>query len=300
MLGTMAILKCYITRGGDKEVPVLQLLASAHAITGALDMSARNELRRRVAVLDPTLRSREHMRRAIRALGHAPLVFNDLEELIPLRGKLLRCSALCVGLPSNPLEQQAWIRAARSLIDPDVPLLFLARENPVKAAETLRCTAGDLVLAAPLSFADVYKGMKAFFAQHGLAADASCLEWGAYRFVPSRESVVLDGLEISMRPLDFELALEFFHNIDRVLSRDWLRTMASGLAPETGGRWLDASVGRLRSQLGLIAFHGCEWKLSTIRYAGFKLSRSPGKKTNSLVTLSARDLKFEASPAVGV
>ena len=65
-------------------------------------MSARNELRRRVVVLDPMLRSREHMRRAIRALGHAPLVFNDLEELSQLRGKLLRCSALCVGLPPNP------------------------------------------------------------------------------------------------------------------------------------------------------------------------------------------------------
>jgi DNA-binding response OmpR family regulator len=262
-------------------------------------MSAGNELRRRVAVLDPMLRSREHMRRAIRALGHAPLVFNDLEELIPLRGKLLRCSALCVGLPPNPLDQQAWIRAARNLIAPEVPLLFIARENPLKAAETLRCTTGDLVLAAPSSFADVYKGMKAFLAQHALAVDDSGLEWGGYRFVPAKESVVLDGFEVCMRPLDFELALEFFHNIDRVLSRDWLRTMASGLAPETGGRWLDASVGRLRSQLGLIAFHGCEWKLSTIRYAGFKLSRSPGKKTSSLVSMSARDLAREASPALG-
>lgn len=262
-------------------------------------MSARNELRRRVAVLDPVLRSREHMRRAIRALGHAPLVFNDLEELAPLRGSQLRCSALCVGLPPNPLEQQAWIRAARNLIGPGVPLLFLARENPLKATESLRCTAGDLVLAAPASFADVYKGMKAFFTQHALGTDDSGLEWGGYRFVPSRETVVIDGLEISMRPLDFELALEFFHNIDRVLSRDWLRTMASGLAPETGGRWLDASVGRLRSQLGLIAFHGCEWKLSTIRYAGFKLSRSPGKRAPGLVTLSTRNLMLEASPVLG-
>ena len=265
-------------------------------------MSARNELRRRVAVLDPMLRSREQLRRAIRALGHAPLVFNDLEELIPLRGSPLRCSALCVGLPANPLEQQAWVRAARNLIGPDVPLLFLARENPLKATETLRCTAGDVVLAAPSSFADIYKGLKAFLAQHSVSSDASGLEWGAYRFLPSKEAVVFDGLEVSLRPLDFELALEFFHNIERVLSRDWLRTMAGGLAPEGGGRWLDASVGRLRSQLGLIAFHGCEWKLATIRYSGFKLSRSPGKKAPRLVTMSVRntsDSKLEASPVLG-
>jgi DNA-binding response OmpR family regulator len=263
-------------------------------------MSARNELRRRVVVLDPMLRSREHMRRAIRALGHAPLVFNDLEELNQLRGKLLRCSALCVGLPPNPGEQQLWVRAARSLIGRDVPLLFLARENPVKATETLRCTAGDVVLAAPASFADVYMGMKAFLTQHGFFADETGLEWGGYRFVPSTEAVVVDGIEIPLRALDFELALEFFHNIDRVLTREWLRSMAVGLAPVTGGRWLDTCVGRLRSQLGLIAFHGCEWKLSTIRYAGFKLSRSPGKKSPGLVALSTRDLKLEASPALGL
>lgn len=35
LLGTIAILKSYITRGGDKEAPVFHFFASTHAFTGA-------------------------------------------------------------------------------------------------------------------------------------------------------------------------------------------------------------------------------------------------------------------------
>ena len=261
-------------------------------------MPARKPLRRRVVVLDPTLRSREHLRRAIRALGHTPLVFNDLEELAPLRGSLLRCSALCLGLPLEPADLQTWVRAARSVVPADVPLLFLTRENPLRTPGALRCGAGDLVLAAPACFADVYNGLKEFLAQHGIAATNTELAWGGYRFVPSSESVLFDDNEIHMRPLDFELALEFFHNVNCVLSREWLRTMVSGLVRDAGGRWLDASVTRLRNQLGLTGFEGCEWQLSSIRYGGFKLGRNYGRKNSIGLAAAARQplLQRDSSP----
>ena len=67
-------------------------------------MPAKNNLSHRVLVLDPVLRTREHLRRAVRALGHAPLLFNDAEELLPLRGGLQRCAAAshwpCETLPA--------------------------------------------------------------------------------------------------------------------------------------------------------------------------------------------------------
>ncbi|WP_345539745.1 hypothetical protein [Variovorax defluvii] len=231
------------------------------------------------------LRSREHLRRAIRALGHAPLVFNDIEELLPLREGLPRCAAVCLGLPHYPADLQAWVRAARNVVTSGVPMLFLTRENPLKAPGSLRCAEGDLVLAAPTCFADVHNGLQAFFTQHAIPCGSTGLAWGGYRFVPSRESVVFDDIEIHLRPLDFELALEFFHNTNRVLSRDWLRSMAAGVVPEAGGRWLDASVARLRTQLGLATFEGCEWQLSSIRYGGFKLSRTHGRKTAQPVAM---------------
>ncbi|OUL99158.1 hypothetical protein A8M77_28000 [Variovorax sp. JS1663] len=238
------------------------------------------------------------MRRAVRALGYAPLVFNDLEELLPLREGLLRCAAVCLGLPHYPAEVQAWVRAARSVVAAGAPMLFLTRENPLKAPGALRCAEGDLVLAAPTCFADVHNGLKSFLTQHSMAPAITGLTWGAYRFVPARESVVFDDIEVHLRPVDFELALEFFHNTNRVLSRDWLRTMASGLIPDAGGRWLDASVARLRTHLGLATFEGCEWQLSSIRYGGFKLSRHHGRKTAKPVVIPDGIEQCEASSAL--
>jgi len=241
-------------------------------------MSPRLEQRRRVAVLDPVLRSREHVRRAVRALGHTPLVFNSMEELLLLRGAPLRCSAMCLGSPPDTTDLRVWVRNARSMVAADVPLLFLTRDNLLKDIEALSCVEGDQILAAPTSFADVYNALEAFLAEHELPTAGRGLEWDGFRFMPSLESVMVDGTEIWLKPLEFELALEFFHNVDRVLSRDWLRGMASGVAPSASGRWLDASVGRLRSQLGLASLHGCEWKLSNVSHAGFKLSKDHGKK----------------------
>ncbi len=255
-------------------------------------------LRRRVVVIDPVLRTREHLRRAVRALGHAPLVFNELEELLTLREGLTRCSILCLGVPHDQSQVHSWVRVARSVVGADVPVLFITRDNPMKAPGVLRCTERDLLIAAPVCFADVHEGLKSFLIQHGIPTDPAGLTWGGYRFVPSRESVAFDDTEIHMRPMDFEIALELFHNINSVLSREWLRSMSAGLSPETGGRWLDAAVSRLRSQLVLGAFEGCEWQLSTIRYGGFKLSRVQGKKTAKLILLP--DARPQRPPSAAI
>lgn len=153
-------------------------------------------------------------------------------------------------------------------------MLFLARENLLKALQTLGSVEGDSVLAAPTSFAQVYNGLQEFMAQHGLSTDGKGLTWGHYLFIPSLESVTVEGVEINLRPLEFELALEFFHNVDRVLSRDWLRAMTAGMVSDSSSRWIDTSVARLRSRLGL----GGEWKLSNVRYAGYRLSKGHSKK----------------------
>jgi DNA-binding response OmpR family regulator len=234
------------------------------------------------------------VRRAIRALGHAPLVFDDLEELLLLRGTRARCSMMCLGLPPDHIDLHTWVHKARSAIGSQVPVLFVTRENLLKAPETLGNVEGDSVLMAPSSFAEVYNGIGEFMAQHGLPTVGAGLSWDHYLFIPSHESVMVDGAEITLRPAEFELALEFFHNVDRVLSRDWLRAMTSGMAPNASSRWIDANVARLRSHLGLASLHGGEWRLNVIRYAGYKLSRDQGKKHPKVPAAAQRHLQHGA------
>jgi len=236
--------------------------------------ASKQQLHQRVAVLDPVFRTREHMRRTIRALGHAPLIFEDPQELLFLHNASLRCSAVCIGVPRRRVDLPHWIRGARNAVGPDVPLLFLTRDNLLKPIESLACSERDLLVAAPSSFADVYLGLQGCMARHSLAATGPGLEWGDYRFVPSKQTVFLDEEEIKLPPLDFELALEFFHNIDRVLTRQWLIGMAASLAPESTGRWVSACVSRLRDKLDLAGGRGCEWRLVHVRGLGYKLTQT--------------------------
>ncbi|WP_082517563.1 winged helix-turn-helix domain-containing protein [Variovorax sp. Root318D1] len=228
----------------------------------------------RVGVLDPVFRTREHMRRTIRAFGHAPLIFEDLQELLFLPTASLRCSAMCIGLPRRRADLATWISGARNAVGPNVPLLFLTRENLLKPLESLGCNEIDLLVAAPSSFSDVYVGLEGCMARHALAPTGPGLEWGGYRFKPSTKSVMVDEEEIRLSPLEFELALEFFHNVGQVLSRQYLLTMASSLAPSESGRWLNACIARLRDKLNLGVSRGCEWRLVHIRGQGYRLSRS--------------------------
>ena len=240
-------------------------------------MSASNRqqpLHQRVGVLDPVFRTREHMRRTIRALGHAPLIFEDLQELLFMPAASLRCSAMCIGLPRRRADQSKWISGARNAVGPGVPLLLLTRENLLKPLQSLSCDEGHLLVAAPSSFSDVYVGLEGCMVRHALPPTGPGLTWGDYRFMPSIKTVIVDREEIRLSPLEFELALEFFHNVDQVLTRQWLVSMASGLAPSASGRWLNACIARLREKLHLGGARGSEWRLVHIRGQGYKLSRS--------------------------
>ena len=228
----------------------------------------------RVVLLDPVFRTREHMRRTIRAFGHAPLVFEDLQELLFLPTASLRCSAMCIGLPRRRADLPRWISGARNAVGPNVPRHFLTRENLLKPLQSLGCEEGDLLVAAPSSFSDVYVGLEGCMARHALAPTGPGLEWGGYRFKPSTKSVMVDEEEIHLSPLEFELALEFFHNVGQVLPRQYLLGMVSALAPSASGRWLNACIARLRDKLNLGVSRGCEWRLVHLRGLGYRLSRS--------------------------
>jgi DNA-binding response OmpR family regulator len=238
------------------------------------------------------------MRRAVRALGHAPLVFDKLEELLLLRGAHARCAMMCLGLPPDHVDLRTWVYKARSVVGAEVPVLFVTRENLLKALQTLGSVEGDSVLVAPSSFAEIYNGLGEFMAQHALPTTGEGLSWDHYLFIPSQKSVMVDGAEINLRPAEFELALEFFHNVDRVLSRDWLLAMTSGMAPDASSRWIDANVARLRSHLGLASIHGGGWRLNNVRYAGYKLSKEHGKKHTKVLAAARRPLQHrpESSP----
>jgi DNA-binding response OmpR family regulator len=172
-------------------------------------MASRHGLRQRIVIVDPVLVTREHLRRAVWALGHAPLVFESMEELLGVGSNSPRCALMCLGLPPKAREVGPCIQVARRVFGSTIPALLVAREGASKSARVQGAMPGDEVLAAPADFDDIYKRVAEFMMRSGLPTAGYGLTLGDFCFIPSSGSVRVDGVEIRLNPLDFELAMEF-------------------------------------------------------------------------------------------
>lgn len=226
-------------------------------------------LRRRVAVLDSVPCSSEHARRAIRGLGHTPLMFSDVAELQGLGGRCRELAMVFVGCPTDDVALDTLVGNVRSLVGSQVPMMFAVHADQLRIAIS-HCRAIDDVVVTPSSFGKLYQSFERFMCHHSLPVLASGFELGRYRFLPAAGTVQMDGHSVELQPLDFDLALELFLNAGRTLSRDWLRSMTIGCEANRASRWIDHSVSRVRRALDLSSEQG--WSLTAIPWKGYRLS----------------------------
>ena len=148
-------------------------------------MSTVSALRQRVVVVDPLPRSREYMRRAIRGLGHAPLIFTSSHELLAANRPIQRCALMCFSIPPGGQDLRRVVDACRAVVGKDVPVMFVAAGHDPKALKDLGRIQQNELLATPSSFADVYNSLEGFMIRNGLPLAEIGLAWGPYRFFSS-------------------------------------------------------------------------------------------------------------------
>jgi DNA-binding response OmpR family regulator len=103
-------------------------------------------------------------------------------------------------------------------------------------------------------------------------ASGSCETFGAYAFDTAKRSVTMNGAAISVTAKEFALALLFFRNLGRPLSRAHLMEAVWGRLLDQGSRTLDAHVSQIRNHLRLGPENGL--RLGSIYGFGYKLERS--------------------------
>lgn len=93
-----------------------------------------------------------------------------------------------------------------------------------------------------------------------------------YSFDRSASAVRFDGEEVRLTTREFELALFFFRNAGRLLSRDFLLRRIWSVNDRVQTRTLDTHVSRLRNKLDLNAERG--WQLNSVYGYGYRLEQS--------------------------
>ncbi len=92
------------------------------------------------------------------------------------------------------------------------------------------------------------------------------MSWRGLEIDPTRHRVVVDGAELTLRPLEYKLLAIFVEHPGRVLSRTDLLQEVWGISPETNTRTVDTHIRRLRERLGVYSeaietVHGFGYRL---------------------------------------
>lgn len=162
------------------------------------------------------------------------------------------------------------LRTIRSQTVPHTPVLFLTnRDAESDVVQALEAGADDFVVK-PLRERELLSRIKALGrrGQERVAA-SEVLEVGPIRIEVARREITRDGRPVELTPREFDVAVFFFRQPGRLVSRAHLMEVVWGRSSDASLRTVDTHVSRLRQALGLSAESGV--RMTPIYGYGYRL-----------------------------
>lgn len=223
----------------------------------------------RITVLDQDKERGEAICAALRAVGHRCTLAANADAL-PAAGSGEEMDLLilddAVDMPAAEL-----VRRVRQAF-PTLPILLTStRASEDEIVSALAAGASDYMLK-PVRQGDIVTRVqvllkRAYPEQH---AD-ELLRFGRYAFESGSARITYEKKSIEVTQKEFDLALLFFRNIGRPLSRTYIREVIWPGESELPSRTLDTHVSRVRSKLGLRPESG--YRLAPVYSFGYQLEQ---------------------------
>jgi DNA-binding response OmpR family regulator len=152
------------------------------------------------------------------------------------------------------------------------PVIFVtARDSEDDVVDVLSAGADDYIVkpfSRPLLLARLQAVLRR---KGGVAATPPTQDFGRLVVDHGRRQFSLDGKVVTLTERETDLALHFFQNIGRLLTRDHLIQVVWSLTPNIDTRTVDVHVSGLRRKIGLAPEFG--WRLVSIYGHGYRLER---------------------------
>lgn len=227
--------------------------------------------RRNIAVVSASGPTVEDSRRALRALGRSPWIFMSIDELQSL-GSRLRQFELLVFVESASLEttdqEDSPASQVRKVMGEGVPVL-LAFEGRAPASLVLVQDINTGVASGPFTFSRFYILLHDFAVRHRIRLDPAAPEWGPYRFHARTHSVSFGSDEVRLAPCEFDLAIELFYSVDRVVPTQRLDFIVEAHGSAAEKTALHARIAGLRNALDFDITR--EWQIESVAGVGYRL-----------------------------
>jgi len=151
------------------------------------------------------------------------------------------------------------------------PVIFTTGLDAEEDIVSVLKAGADDYIVKPLSKALLLARIEAVYRRTGaVSTDISGSKvLGPLRLDVAGRQFYYEGKRIILTELETDLAIYFFSNIGRLLSRELLGQVVWGQEPGVVTRTIDVHVGNLRRKLLLMPEHG--WRLASIYRHGYRL-----------------------------
>ncbi|MFD2365167.1 response regulator transcription factor [Pseudoduganella sp. GCM10020061] len=228
----------------------------------------------RIAVLDSDRSQSDLVIQVLATAGHACHAFTQAKDLLAQMRKD-QYDMLILDWDVADMGGAEVLERAREKLAPEAPVMFItgtAAEDDIVAA--LDAGAGDYVVR-PLRRSELLVRVQAMLRRaYPSENEAELLQFGQYVFETRPGRLLMDGAVVDVTHKEFYLALLFFRNMGRPLSRAFIHESVWIRDTVVPSRTMDTHVSRVRNKLQLRPENG--FRLVPVYSYGYRLEKLGG------------------------
>ena len=228
----------------------------------------------RIAVLDDDRSQTDLVAQVLSAAGHACHGFQSGKEML---NQLRRESydMLIIDWQVPDLSGADVLRWAREKLSPNLPVLFMTSRSGEDDIVAGLAAGADDYMIKPIRRGELVARVQALLRRaYPSQTTVEQIQFGDYIFESRTGRLIVSGTSVDVTQKEFDLALLFFRNLGRPLSRAYILEAVWSRDVEIPSRTMDTHVSRVRTKLQLRPEHG--FRLAPVYSYGYRLEQISG------------------------
>ena len=225
----------------------------------------------KIAVLEQDRPQADLICQVLSAAGHSCQAYDSARELL---GQLRKDSTDMLIMDWNvpDMDGAEVLRRAKEKLATTAPTMFLVGNNAEDDIIAGVTAGADDYLVKPVRRGELVARVSALLRRaYPSQNSAEQLQFGPYTFETRPGRLLKDGLVIDVTQKEFSLALLFFRNIGRPLSRAYIHESVWVRENDVPSRTMDTHVSRVRNKLHLRPENG--FRLVPVYSYGYRLEK---------------------------